>query len=421
MDRYVIDCTGVKGIAKVTDVTHLDDGDVGDLDSQIFYASDKVFFAVLRGQLSDSAAFLRGLSKFSGNSKQATALDPVFKPLVDALVQRADDTAAPDVDAEALTATISPPTPPPWYAVHTRAWWLYHAGTDLLLGNWLTLVGCILWFVVGLWPILSSGGKGSGYDWATVASAACFSIGFYEILIISYPHNFSAMLLELEVDHSAKPHGDYHPGRGVAAAFDNRMYRGMMVMNVGFLPFIVWGGFAFWQHGLTSVIGWTVVAFVALFLPATVLMMHSSSAESLKDMMAGGEGSQHFFNYVRSRPRAFCCCRPESPFFARHFGSDGRAGSWCAGSVPAAVPRPSLTRRSALLRQVVLRHHAPLPDSHHGRPHYDAPRPHDAAQLLDDHRLHRGNRAATPRPVPGEHDLVHHLWQWAGDALMLCG
>jgi len=317
----------------------------------IRYRTPEVFFADARGEL-PMTAYFNGTVGISGNVKEAEKLEAVFEPLAIELKSRTAD--SPDLDepfnADALGLIGDPGAAVPWYAVHTKAWWRRHFGTDLLLGNWLTLVGTLLWFFSAFVPVAARGGHGSAYEWATIASAFLFVLGFCFLAEVSYPEKLGALLESISRAPNKAPMagsrdagsgdlergGEANRGGGISARVfgTNPMSRGMAIMNAGLLPFLVWAAIEFARVGATSTIGWGVTGGVLLFAPALVFMTESMTDESLRDMARGGDGSTIFYELAqRWRCLGACCCvclccRVDSDAFKRHLGNDAKVGLW---------------------------------------------------------------------------------------------
>mmetsp|Transcript_19486 Transcript_19486/g.52461 ORF Transcript_19486/g.52461 Transcript_19486/m.52461 type:complete len:467 (-) Transcript_19486:215-1615(-) len=313
--------------------------------ASVRYKSPEVFFADARGDL-PKTAYMNGLATFSGNAKKAAKLDDAFQPLALELKSRQTSMNSSAASDEPLVTTnlaglmAAPVAVVPWWHVHTKAWWKRHFGTDLLIGNWVTVLGTFLWLVTAVLPIIHKGGRGSGYEWATVVSASFFLLGFALLAELSYQDKLVAFLAELEASDAAKADVEQGPGAGkMSSSRDwwyerlvgtNPMSRGMAVMNWGGMgPFVVLGIAAFATHGILSIMGWGITLALLIFAPALVLMTESTTTEAMKDMATGGEGSRHFANWAtKSKCNKLCCCCLSEEAFERHLGSDMKAGMW---------------------------------------------------------------------------------------------
>lgn len=326
-------------VARVLDARRLQATEIPPLTCTITYKSAALFFAEARGKLPVSA-YVVGQVRVKGDMKAAEALEPVWEPLVRALRERDaalgathDDDLPFDSDAFGLAAS-GPPVP--WYAIHLRAWWVRHFGTDNMQGTWLTLIGTLLWLVENV--VLGTHG-GGGLAWAQVASAFFFLVSFGALLEISYPEQLAAMLADAsrrarEEELAAKRAGAAPPPPPLERAWgwferlglSNALGRGIAWMLLGMVPFLVLAAASFARAGVGSVLGWAMLVFLGLFAPPLVLLARSASEASIRDMARGGQGSRTFYQWVQQR-----FGRKGGPLaeaLERHLGTDSKAGLW---------------------------------------------------------------------------------------------
>lgn len=133
---------------------------------------------------------------------------------------------------------------------------------------------------------------------------------------------------------------------------------GIALMWVGMLPFVLAAAYAFARDGLGSAVGWSVLGGCALFAPALALLQLFASEPSLRDMARGGEGSRALAALAERHAAlagllcgGCCCCvgglgccigeraKPVAAF-ARHLGTDSRAGLCARAAAARARPRP---------------------------------------------------------------------------------
>jgi hypothetical protein len=296
-------------------------------------------------------------------------LDEIWKPLQKAL--RARDGGKGGADASGGTAggyalEQHAQEHVPWYAVWSKAWYRRHFGTDLLLGNWLTLLGCILWMFDGIMPLVSSawaadfeavyGADSRAYHLVTIAAALTFIAGFLIQTELAYPDALADLFARLAETHpppakAQSLHVAPELNADVAATSlvvtserartttvwdrlvgTNALSRGVAAMNLVVVPFWGWAIAGVARDGLGSPVFLGAMAAQLFFLPVMVLLTESVTDDSLIDLAHGGEGSQLFFRFAQRNPWLCCCCAcvggARSPFFARHFGTDQLAGLW---------------------------------------------------------------------------------------------
>ncbi|KAG8461508.1 hypothetical protein KFE25_001112 [Diacronema lutheri] len=346
--RFLLSIEEAADVARVRDARGLSNAELPSVACSLTYKSPSLFFAEARGKLPVSA-YVTGQVRVSGNVKAAEALEPVWEPLMTALRERdaaggaAEDLDDAPLDAAALGLAAEPRTP--WYALHTRAWWVRHWGTDNLQGGWLTLLGTLLWFgenvLIGLHG-------GSGFAWAQAISAGFFLVGFGALLDISYPERLGAMLTDVAArsraeELAAKQAGaDALPrpserswGWRERLGLTNSLGQGVVWMTVGLLPFPALAVVAFALAGAGSAVGWALLGGTALFVPPMVLLIFSASEASMRDMARGGSGSRVFFDWARRRRACVLCCSccccgsgSRAEAFEHHLGTDSKAGLW---------------------------------------------------------------------------------------------
>ena len=312
-------------------------------DVTTWYKSTELATRDFRSEISEAqwmALYTRGLLRFHGSMAYARKLEAPFKamlarhaaegglshappppsaaatasaptgyaPLVD------EEEAAPSKGVDALIDSASAAAAP-------QPWWREHFGTDMLVGCWLMVLGCVLYAVVMVPIVLRDVSRID--KWLELLAALIFCWGCERLLFASYPQNIIAMLERL----AAPPSKDK---RSLLERYvtGSPMLLATQLFNLGMLPYLLEGAINLAYPPPDDPPGAALSLFLGVLLAMPLLLLFTWISTDDAMRLNRGTGTSLCWDSCLA-PCVSRLCGPSSlGEWQRHLGSDGLFLFW---------------------------------------------------------------------------------------------
>lgn len=332
----------------------------------LWYKTTDLATRDFRGEISEAQwmkLYTLGFLRFNGSMVQAKKLEEPFKAMLARHVAEGgkappeSKATQPPADAPAsLEAGYAPLVEDPGVDAKAKTldeelagyeevavaqpWWRVHFGTDMLLGCWLTQLGCVIYVLVVLQIVAATPGRLD--KWLELTATFIFVAGCHYLIQGSYPTSMASMLEKFAAmpDSMAPPGAsatylERHILKADLASFLQFYVTGSDLMisttlfTVGMLPFLL--------EGLLNMIfppkddppGAAATLFfgVLISLPPLLWLQKSTAVDAFRGQSRSGGSSRVWDGCLRE-----CVCRlageSQLPYWERHLGLDGLVGVW---------------------------------------------------------------------------------------------
>lgn len=194
-----------------------------------------------------------------------------------------------------------------------------HFGTDMQQGCWLTMLGCLLYFVV-MMCIVAQNAFSRVDKWLELLAAAIFVVGGWYLVESSYPASMMALLEKLAAPQK--------PNRSFFECYvtSNTMMLSTQIFNLGMLPYLVEGVINTASPPADDPPGAALSLLLGCLIAMPLLFLFS--AQTSEDAMRanGGLGTTHVWDGCLAA--LVGACGGSVPFWRAHVGSDSLFVFW---------------------------------------------------------------------------------------------
>ena len=200
-------------------------------------------------------------------------------------------------------------------------WFLKHIRTDMLLGTWLFLIGCVFYLFACTPPVLAH--PDDACKWLEFVAAWIFVAGCAFIVKAAYPASLIELMRRLASPADAA--ADAQLTCVEKWLTSNPMLLGTQLANLGMLPYLI-EGFVLLGRGRPGdeEMGWSYICAVIFFCPLLGLWTVSSMDSSMR--LNNGRGSTYIYDGLK-KCGCLRCCKDEA-FWKRHIQADGMVTMW---------------------------------------------------------------------------------------------
>ena len=213
-------------------------------------------------------------------------------------------------------------------------WWRVHFGTDMLLGCWLLVLGCVVYTVICIPFVVAEPWRAD--KWCELIASLIFVFGCYYLAAASYPDQMVILL-----EHLAKPPRKLTLLERYVTS--NRMLLATQLFNLGMVPYFI--------EALVNMVspppgdppGAALGLLLGLIFAMPLLVLFTATA--MDENMRKNRGSGTSFAWDGGLKACVRRCAGESrvAFWQQHLGSDMIFIFWVfcvlmAISIPAVLP-----------------------------------------------------------------------------------